>query len=92
LRKLTGTILLALLMVAAVFLSGFAAPEEAEIAENVTEITFGYQPRTHQIAYMTAMDKGLWAENLKPFGIEEISENQFPNRCARDAGNACRLP
>ena len=77
-RKLTGTILVALLMVAAVFLSGCAAPEEEEIAENVTEITFGYQPSTHQIAYMTAMEKGFWAENLKPFGIKEISENQFP--------------
>lgn len=76
-KKLIGTIFITLLMVAAVFISGCAAPEE-ETAENVTEITFGYQPSTHQIAYMTAKEKGFWAENLAPFGIEEVNEKQFP--------------
>ena len=77
LKKLIGTIFIALLIVAAVFISGCAAPEE-ETEANVTEITFGYQPSTHQIAYMTAKEKGFWADNLAPFGIEEINENQFP--------------
>jgi NitT/TauT family transport system substrate-binding protein len=43
-----------------------------------SELRFGYQPSTHQIAYMTAKEKGWWANDLKPFGIEKITENEFP--------------
>src|SRR5690606_15589023 len=38
----------------------------------------GYQPSTHQIAYMTAAEKGWWQEDLAPYGIEKIKEYQFP--------------
>jgi len=44
----------------------------------VSRLTFGYQPSTHQIAYMTAMDKGWWRERLAPLGVEEIKEKVFP--------------
>ena len=38
----------------------------------------GYQPSTHQIAEMVASEKGWWKEDLKPFGITEIKEFEFP--------------
>ena len=48
-------------------------------AKDITELRFGYQPSTHQIAYMTAMDLGMWEEDLKKFGIAKITEHEFPS-------------
>jgi len=45
--------------------------------ENVLNI--GYQPSTHQVAEMVAMEKGWWSEDLKAFGITEIKEYEFPS-------------
>lgn len=59
--------------------------EKTAISENgkkdalvVSKLTFGYQPSTHQIAYMTAKDKGWWKEALAPLGVREIDEKEFP--------------
>lgn len=41
-------------------------------------LNMGYQPSVHQIAEMVAMEKGWWAEDLKPFGITEVKEFEFP--------------
>ncbi len=35
---------------------------------DLKQLNFGYQPSTHQIAYMTAMEKGWWAEDIKSYG------------------------
>lgn len=64
-----GILFVTIMLLAAAFVSGCAAPNELNI---------GYQPSTHQIAHMTAMEKGWWAEDLAPFGIEEINEFEFP--------------
>lgn len=58
-----GILFVTIMLLAAAFVSGCAAPNELNI---------GYQPSTHQIAHMTAMEKGWWAEDLAPFGIEPI--------------------
>jgi NitT/TauT family transport system substrate-binding protein len=82
-------IILALLLVASVFVSGCASKDEskdnvsanesgANEAAAITELKFGYQPSTHQIAYMTAAEKGWWKEDLAPYGIKDIKENSFP--------------
>jgi NitT/TauT family transport system substrate-binding protein len=82
-------IIIALLLVASVFVSGCASNNEnkenisnnasgAQGASAVTELKFGYQPSTHQIAYMTAAEKGWWKQDLAPYGILEIKENSFP--------------
>lgn len=42
-------------------------------------LNIGYQPSTHQIAEMVAFEKGWWQDELKPFGITEVKEFQFPN-------------
>jgi NitT/TauT family transport system substrate-binding protein len=41
-------------------------------------LNIGYQPSTHQIAEMVAMEKGWWKDELKPFGITDVKEFQFP--------------
>lgn len=81
-------IILVLLLVAAVFVSGCASNNEnkgnvssntsgAQGASPVTEIKFGYQPSTHQIAYMTAYEKGWWKQDLAPYGVQNIKEYVF---------------
>lgn len=47
-------------------------------SENIT-LRIGYQPSTHQIAEMVAMEKGWWLEDLKPFGVTEVKEFEFPS-------------
>ena len=82
-------IILALLLVASIFVSGCASNNDnkgnlsnntsgVQGASPVTEIKFGYQPSTHQIAYMTADAKGWWKEDLAPYGVQNIKENSFP--------------
>lgn len=69
-RKL-GIFTLTLLMVGFIFVSGCASNE-------LTELNIGYQPSTHQVAYMTAYEKGWWQADLEPYGITKINEYQFP--------------
>ena len=85
--KKLGIIILTLLLVASIFVSGCASNNEetyplmkAELKKRsaITELKFGYQPSTHQIAYMTAAEKGWWKEDLAPYGIKNIKENLFP--------------
>jgi NitT/TauT family transport system substrate-binding protein len=71
--KKSSILILTLLLVASIFVSGCADNED-----EITELNFGYQPSTHQIAYMTAYEKGWWQEDLAPYGITKINENQFP--------------
>ncbi len=72
--KLKGIIFTTILILAALFVSGCAEPQK----ETITELDFGYQPSTHQIAFMTALEKGWWVEDLAPFGIETITDHEFP--------------
>lgn len=72
-------------MVASIFVSGCASDNEgtdenvtATEAPTITELNIGYQPSTHQIAYMTAYEKGWWQEDLAPYGITKINEYVFP--------------
>jgi NitT/TauT family transport system substrate-binding protein len=43
------------------------------------ELRIGYQPSTHHIAYMTAAEKGWWQQNLDEYGVQSISEFEFPS-------------
>ncbi len=47
--------------------------------EEITTLSIGYQPSTHQAAHITAMEKGWWERDLAPFGIEEVIDKQFPS-------------
>ncbi|MCU0637400.1 MAG: ABC transporter substrate-binding protein [Methanothrix sp.] len=78
-------IIIAILTVVAVISLGcISSPEKEENATaedmsgKITTLRIGYQPSTHQIAEMVASEKGMWKEDLKPFGINEIKEIEFP--------------
>ncbi|MGC9514778.1 ABC transporter substrate-binding protein [Methanocrinis sp.] len=47
--------------------------------EKITTLRIGYQPSTHQIAEMVAMEEGWWLSDLSPFGIEEVKDFEFPS-------------
>ncbi|MCK5660971.1 MAG: ABC transporter substrate-binding protein [Methanosarcinales archaeon] len=42
-----------------------------------TQLRIGYQPSTHQMAHMTAMEKGWWSQDLAPYGIDMINDFEF---------------
>ncbi|MCW3129730.1 MAG: aliphatic sulfonate ABC transporter substrate-binding protein [Methanophagales archaeon] len=56
-----------------------AMPAQICEAREITELRIGYQPSTHQIAHMTAMEKGWWESDLKRFGIDEVTDTEFPS-------------
>jgi NitT/TauT family transport system substrate-binding protein len=75
----------------AVFLCGCTtAPQTSETTavEQVSKVTpaaaektvlnIGYQPSTHQMAFMTAYSKGFYNETLAPLGIKEVKAFNFP--------------
>src|SRR5512137_1046545 len=71
--------------VAVMSLGCISSPEKEENATSQEKMTgkistlrIGYQPSTHQIAEMVASEKGWWKEELKPFGITEVKEFEFP--------------
>ena len=84
------SILIIAITIGVILLSGCVSPDsndtptDNETSSNgdehvdLTELTFGYQPSTHQIAYMTADVKGWWLEDLAPFGITRINDIEFP--------------
>ncbi len=51
-----------------------AAPTSAPIKE----LVIGYQPSTHQMSHITAMEKGWWAADLAPLGVANVSDKVFP--------------
>jgi len=77
---LRNFIFIAILVAAVVLASlGCISIPEKKPSEKITTLRIGYQPSTHQIAEMVASEKGWWAEDLKPFGITEIKEFEFPS-------------
>ena len=44
----------------------------------LTELRIGYQPSTHQMAEITAMNKGWWQQDLAPLGVQNVSDRVFP--------------
>ncbi len=72
-RSITA-ILLAVAMVAAFTLVTGCTDTGTD---KVTHLSIGYQPSTHQIAHFTAMEKGWWKEDLAPFGVTEVTDNEF---------------
>jgi sulfonate transport system substrate-binding protein len=74
LRKL---IVFALVAVVAIGCLGcISIPKEKP---KLTTLRIGYQPSTHQIQEMVAAEKGWWRDDLKPFGIQEVKESEFPS-------------
>ncbi|MCK4734139.1 MAG: aliphatic sulfonate ABC transporter substrate-binding protein [Methanophagales archaeon] len=70
-------ILIALAVVLATLCVLSAMPLQTCEAREITELHIGYQPSTHQIAHMTAMEKGWWESDLNRFGIEKVTDSVF---------------
>lgn len=66
-----------ILAIVSLFLTSLAFPVVAEPAEKGT-VSIGYQPSTHQLAFMTAEQKGWYNETLSPLGVSEIKVFNFP--------------
>jgi NitT/TauT family transport system substrate-binding protein len=62
-----------------VILLGFNLLRKPAKKPKLNHIRIGYQPSTHQIAHIIAMEKGWWQSELKKFGVEEITEHLFPS-------------
>lgn len=77
-NKLQKILLVLSVVAGVVLISGCTSPEDGKEVPAVNELNFGYQPSTHQIAYMTAYEKGWWAEDLAPFGVTTVNEFEFP--------------
>lgn len=83
-KKSMVMIFLAVLVTAAAFCAGCTGDEGGSGSAgsgDLKELNFGYQPSTHQIAYMTAMNKGWWNEAAAPYGYTvdpAKNEIQFP--------------
>ena len=74
------TIVILTVLLLAAFSGCVESPEEDGVEEaTMTHLRIGYQPSTHQIAEMIAMEKGWWKEDLAEFGITEISDYEFPS-------------
>ena len=66
-----------------VFLCGCTGTQEPSTAEQKVVsgkavLNIGYQPSTHQMAFMTAYSKGMFNETLTPLGVKEIKTYNFP--------------
>jgi NitT/TauT family transport system substrate-binding protein len=67
--------IMAFLLVMGLLIIG-TVPVLAEQANST--ISIGYQPSTHQMAFMTAFEKGWYNESLTPLGISDIKVFNFP--------------
>jgi NitT/TauT family transport system substrate-binding protein len=47
--------------------------------KKMTTLRIGYQPSTHQVAEMVAMEEGWWLADLAPFGIVKVEDFEFPS-------------
>ena len=45
---------------------------------SITDLRIGYQPSTHQMAEITAMNKGWWQQDLAPLGVRNVTDTVFP--------------
>jgi len=55
-----------------------ATKAAATTVSPVKEIRIGYQPSTHQMAEVTAMEKGWFKQDLGALGVENVSDRVFP--------------
>ena len=74
-KKILG--LIATILIASTLLLGCVG--QGNNSTKMTELRIGYQPSTHQIAEMVAMEKGWWVNDLKKFGIEKVTDYEFPS-------------
>lgn len=70
----TIIIVAAILIAGSALIAGCTQPQ----GDTVEELRFGYQPSTHQVAYLTAYEKGWWVSDLALYGVTSVKESEFP--------------
>lgn len=75
--SLVACITIILTIIAMALAVGCVDESDESDKSQITQLRIGYQPSTHQIAHMTAMEKGWWSEDLAPYGIDMIDEFEF---------------
>jgi len=79
--KIAATALIAFALIFVVFSAGCTQSSGSSSAANGTPVTtlrIGYQPSTHQMAEITAMNKGWWEQDLAPYGVKNVTTTVFP--------------
>jgi NitT/TauT family transport system substrate-binding protein len=71
-------IAIALLLITAGCTQPSATTSTTSTAAPIKELRIGYQPSTHQMAEITAMDKGWWQQDLAPLGVVNVTDTVFP--------------
>ena len=74
--KILKVTIIVLITIAVVLLT--AGCTQPATTAKVTEIRIGYQPSTHQMAEITAMEKGWWQQDLAPLGVVTVTDKVFP--------------
>ncbi len=78
--KITSIILIAIALM--LLASGCTQPSgsagTSTTSAPIKELRIGYQPSTHQMAEITAMDKGWWQQDLAPYGVQNVTDKVFP--------------
>ena len=70
---------IALLLITAGCTQSSGTATTPSTAAPVKELRIGYQPSTHQMAAITALEKGWFKEDLAPLGVVNISDKVFPS-------------
>ncbi|HWQ67148.1 MAG TPA: ABC transporter substrate-binding protein [Methanospirillum sp.] len=71
-------VIVPIVLVMSLALLFLALPAMAAETETKDVINIGYQPSTHQMAFMTAYQKGYYNETLAPLGVKEVKAFSFP--------------
>jgi len=74
--KIAASALCAIALI--LILAGCIQPSDTTTA-TLKDLRIGYQPSTHQMAEITAMEKGWWQQDLAPLGVVNVSDKVFPS-------------
>jgi NitT/TauT family transport system substrate-binding protein len=69
---------IALIAIALLLLTAGCTQPATKTTVPIKEIRIGYQPSTHQMAEITAMEKGWWQQDLAPLGVVNVTDKVFP--------------
>lgn len=69
---------LAAIVVITLILAGYILAGYSQPSGGPAEIRIGYQPSTHQVAHIIAMEKGWWQQDLAPYGVKKVTDYEFP--------------
>jgi NitT/TauT family transport system substrate-binding protein len=77
--KITAIAFVALALVLVLFTAGCTQSSgSSSNATTVKDIRIGYQPSTHQMAEITAQNKGWYAQDLAQYGVTNVTDTVFP--------------